>query len=216
MSFGTWCLTLFSFALAAIVAIEAAAFLGLMPGRSAALEWVRKAAVVVGLLPAFGSVAYKGVLFSTTSQPGWKDARWLGGYVVNSAILLGCAEWLLLCILGGQARAADLLRVPLASLMVLNAIPSALLFAELRARAGADRPARALALLVATAGAGFTLVPLALLLAGGHPASMIVAVALILVGALAVRSLLIRIPHAIHDREPRRRGAGQDAPDRLG
>ena len=47
--------------------------------------------------------------------------------------MLGRAEWLLLGILGGQARAASLLRVPLASLMVLNAIPSALLFAELRA-----------------------------------------------------------------------------------
>ena len=43
---------------------------------------------VAGLLPALGSAVYKGVLFSTTSQPGWKDARWLGGYHANSAVVL--------------------------------------------------------------------------------------------------------------------------------
>ena len=37
-------------------------------------------------------MSYKGVLFSTSSQPGWKDARWLGGYLINSALVLGCAR----------------------------------------------------------------------------------------------------------------------------
>jgi Ni/Fe-hydrogenase subunit HybB-like protein len=216
MSFGTWSLTLFSFPLAAIVAIEAVEWLGLVPGWSVALEWVRKAAVVVALLPAFGSVAYKGVLFSTTSQPGWRDARWLGGYVVNAALLLGCAELLVVSLLGGQARAAAALRIPLATLLVLNVIPSGLLFAELRGALARIDPGGHLAILVLSAGAAFTLIPFALLLANGRRASMIAAVFLILIGALAVRSLVIRIPHAIHDREPRRPGAGRDAPDRLG
>jgi hypothetical protein len=61
-----------------------------------AIEWARKLAVVLGLLPALGSAIYKGVLLSTNAQPGWRDARWLGGYLTNSALLLGCAELLAL------------------------------------------------------------------------------------------------------------------------
>src|SRR5271155_486246 len=70
MSLGTWSLTVYSLPLTLIVTIEAAQELGLLPPGSTALEWVRKSAVVLGLLPAFGSLAYKGVLFSTSSQPG--------------------------------------------------------------------------------------------------------------------------------------------------
>ncbi len=92
MSLGTWSLTVYSLPLTLIVAIEAAQLLRLLPSGSTALEWVRIGAVVFGLLPAFGSVAYKGVLFSTCSQPGWKDARWLGGFMANSALTLGSAS----------------------------------------------------------------------------------------------------------------------------
>ena len=101
MSLGTWSLTVYSLPLTLIVAIEAAQMLHLLPTGSMALEWVRKSAVVFGLLPAFGSVAYKGVLFSTCSQPGWKDARWLGGCMANSALMLGCAELLAVSVLTG-------------------------------------------------------------------------------------------------------------------
>src|SRR2546423_510586 len=78
-----------------------------------ALEWARKAAVVLGLLPALGSALYKGVLLSTNAQPGWRDARWLGGYLANSALLLGCAELLVLAMLLGQERAGGILRTAL-------------------------------------------------------------------------------------------------------
>jgi Ni/Fe-hydrogenase subunit HybB-like protein len=216
MSFGTWSLTLFSFPLAVIVAIEAVEALDLMPGRSAALEWARKAAVVVGLLPAFGSVAYKGVLFSTSSQPGWKDARWLGGYLVNSAFMLGCAEWVVLSLLGGQARASAALRIPLAILLVLNAIPSGLLFADLRAALSRINDDANLAILVPAAYVGATLVTLLLLLASDRPASMIVAVSLILIWAVAIRWLIIKIPHAIPGRAGGPHVAGRDAADSAG
>ena len=94
MSLGTWSLTVYSLPLTLIVAIEAAQALDLLPPGSTAPEWVRRSAVVFGLLPAFGSLAYKGVLFSTCSQPGWKDARWLGGFMANSALTLGCVQLL--------------------------------------------------------------------------------------------------------------------------
>ena len=123
MSLGTWSLTVYSLPLTLIVAIEAAQVLGLLPSGSIALEWVRKSAVVFGLLPAFGSLAYKGVLFSTSSQPGWKDARWLGGWMANSALMLGCAELLAVSVLTGHARAAAALRTVAAVLALTQPDP---------------------------------------------------------------------------------------------
>ena len=70
MSLGTWSLTLYSLPLTLIVAIEIAQALNLLPPWSTALERMRQSAVVVGLLPAFGSLAYKGVLFSTMLATG--------------------------------------------------------------------------------------------------------------------------------------------------
>ena len=65
----------------------------------------RKAAVAGGIPFAFGSAAYKGVLFSTTSQPGWKDARWFGAYLVNSALLLGAGQLLVIAEVSSDFRA---------------------------------------------------------------------------------------------------------------
>ena len=99
MSLGTWSLTVYSLPLTLIVAIEAAQMLGLLPPGRSHWSGYARLAVVFGLLPAFGSLAYKGVLFSTSSQPGWKDARWLGGFMANSALMLGCAELLAISVL---------------------------------------------------------------------------------------------------------------------
>src|SRR3984893_2085514 len=126
MSLGTWCLTIYSIPLTVATAVS------LFPADWAALAWVRKGAIVLGLLPALGSAVYKGVLLSTNSQPGWRDARWLGGYLTNSALLLGCAQMLALAVLMGQERAAAILRTALGLLLVLNVIPLGLLLANLR------------------------------------------------------------------------------------
>src|SRR5215470_11445370 len=126
MSLGTWCLTIYSLPLTIAAAIS------LLPAASTTLEWVRRLAVVVGLLPALGSAVYKGVLGSTSSQPGWKDARWLGGYLTNSALLLGCAEMLVLSLWMNNASAVAILRPALALLVVLNLLPLCLLGFDLR------------------------------------------------------------------------------------
>src|SRR5580658_961788 len=105
MSVGTWCLTIFSLPLTAAAALSVLSEMGID------FEWARILAVVVGLLPAFGSAAYKGVLISTNAQPGWTDARWMGGYLTNSAVQMGCGELLLLSALMGQAHATAILRI---------------------------------------------------------------------------------------------------------
>src|SRR5438445_13323155 len=135
MSLGTWCLTMFA------VPLTVAAALSLLQAGGMTLAWVRRLVVVIGLLPALGSAVYKGVLLSTNAQPGWKDARWLGGYLTNSAILLGCATMLVLAVLLGQASATALLRPALGLLVLLNALFLLLLLGALRtARARIYRP----------------------------------------------------------------------------
>jgi hypothetical protein len=119
-------------------------------------------------------------LFSTSSQPAWKDARWLGGYLTNSAFLLGCAVLLALAILSGQERATALLRLSLVPLLLLNLAVAGLLAADLRASAD-GRFFLALA-------AG-TLLPLGLL-----PVAALAAIGLILAGSVAVRVLIVGLP----------------------
>src|ERR1700735_826426 len=126
MSVGTWCLTIFSLPLTAAAALSLLAELGMD------FEWARILAVVVGLLPGFGSAAYKGVLLSTNAQPGWKDARWLGGYLTNSALLIGCAELLVLSALMKDTQATAILRTAFIVLLLLNVIPLGLLFRNLQ------------------------------------------------------------------------------------
>src|SRR5271154_6090796 len=126
MSLGTWCLTIFSLPLTAAAGLSLLAILGWD------FEWARITAVVLGLVPGFGSAAYKGVLLSTNAQPGWKDARWMGGYLTNSALLMGCGELLVLAAVMQQGQAVHILRTAFIVLLVLNVIPLGLLFANLR------------------------------------------------------------------------------------
>ncbi len=200
MSLGTWSLTVYSLPLTLIVAIEAAQALNLLPPGSIVLEWVRKLAVIVGFLPAFGSLAYKGVLFSTSSQPGWKDARWMGGFMVNSALMLGCAEMLAVSVLTGHSKAAASLRTVLMLLLPLNIIPAGLLFAEFHKtllRLHRDRQVYLASVLLFVGG---TLIPLVLLLMGDSAPGILGAASLILLGSLAIRSLIIKIPHASREK----------------
>jgi Ni/Fe-hydrogenase subunit HybB-like protein len=189
MSLGTWCLTIFSFPLTVV------AVLSVLQDRGPTLEWVRKLAVVLGLLPALGSAVYKGVLLSTNAQPGWRDARWLGGYLTNSAFLLGSGTLLALSILTGQGRAAATLRTALGLLLVLNAITLGLLIANLRPVLGRIYTRRRLWRIGALTFGGGTLVPLGLVLVGGSPPLMLGAGMFILLGSLVIRFLIIRIPH---------------------
>src|ERR1700761_780469 len=188
MSVGTWCLTIFSLPLTAAAGLSVLSLLGWD------FKWARIIAVVMGLLPGFGSAAYKGVLLSTNAQPGWKDARWLGGYLTNSALLMGCGELLVLSALMGQSQATAILRTAFIVLLVLNVIPLGLLFANLR-------PAHALlytreqqwrvGLLIA-AGA---LIPLGLMLLNGGLLFILVAVIVLLVESWLIRFLYVKIPH---------------------
>jgi Ni/Fe-hydrogenase subunit HybB-like protein len=190
MSLGTWCLTIYSLPLTVAAAIS------LLPGVWMTLEWVRRLAVIVGLLPALGSAVYKGVLLSTNAQPGWKDARWLGGYLTNSALVLGCAEMLVLSVLMKHASAAAMLRPALGLLLVLNLIPLCLLLGDLRTTLSRIYTRRELYGVVALSLGGGVLIPLFLLFVVGSLLFTLSAVMFILLGSLVIRFVIIKLPHA--------------------
>ena len=188
MSVGTWSLTIFSLPLTAAAGLSLLALLGFD------FEWARILAVVAGLLPGFGSAAYKGVLLSTNAQPGWKDARWLGGYLTNSALLMGCAELLVLSALMGQPQATAILRTAFIVLLVLNVIPMGLLFANLQPTHAQlytrEQQWRAGALIAVG-----TLIPLGLMLFNGGLLFILVAVIFLLAESWFIRFLYVKIPH---------------------
>jgi DMSO reductase anchor subunit len=193
MSLGTWCLTAFSLPLTLIVAIN------ILPGLRSALGWLHLPAVIVGLLPALGSMVYKGVLFSTSSQPGWKDARWLGGYLVNSALLLGVAELLALALIGGNGHAAAILRQVLGLMLLLNLFPLSLLLVELTPALSRSYDRAALIRLATiTLGLGM-LVPLGLSIVTQERLPLLVGVTLIFAGSLVIRFTIVKLPHHPHE-----------------
>src|SRR6516165_3820272 len=189
MSVGTWCLTIFSLSLTAAAGLSVLAELGLD------FEWARILAVILGLLPAFGSAAYKGVLLSTNAQPGWKDARWLGGYLTNSALLMGCAELLILSALMGQTQAIAVLRSAFIVLLVLNLIPLGLLFANLQpthARLYTRGQQWRVGMLIFVAG---VLIPMGLTLLNGGLLFIFGSVIFLLSMSWVIRFVYIKIPH---------------------
>ncbi len=180
MSLGVWSLTAYS------LPLSVAALLSLLPG-GGIVEGVRKGAVFVGIVPALASAVYKGVLLSTSAQPGWREARWLGGYLTSAAVVLGCAQMIVLAYLTGQPSVAQVLRPALGLLLVVHAVPALLLGVELRrGQRGLD---------MRLAGVATVLLPLSLLLVGEQPVWMVTAALLIILGNLAARFVLVQLPH---------------------
>ena len=149
-------------------------------------------------MPALGAAVYKGVLFSTTAQPGWSTARWLGPYLSNSALVLGAAELLFLAIVMGPPKAVVVLRLALTLLLLLNLVGLGLLLADLRAALSHAHSPDVLAIIGAVVVVAGLLVPL-WLLALGAPRQMVAAVLFILLGAIVVRFEIVRLPHLLGD-----------------
>ncbi|HKT60777.1 MAG TPA: NrfD/PsrC family molybdoenzyme membrane anchor subunit [Gemmatimonadales bacterium] len=190
MSLGSWALTAYSVPLTLLVLLD------LLHAGGGGAEGLRLVLLVLGLVLAVAVAAYKGVLFSTTAQRGWGDARWLGGYLINSALVLGAAEALLIAVAKDQPAAAAALRVALRLLLLLNLVALVLLLGDIRGPLARARHRGMLVLIGALALLGGILVPL-VLLGVDRPAALTAALLLILLGAVIVRLEMVRLPHAL-------------------
>jgi formate-dependent nitrite reductase membrane component NrfD len=197
MSVGVWSLSLYG-PLLALAAV--AAWLGYPVAR-----WLGLAALV----PAMGVLAYKGVLFSCTSQPGLRDGRWLAAHLASSGLMLGAAALTWLAV-GVQPLALPALRTVLAALIVPACVTLALLLPNVWAQARVRHPPGVRAVIAAgVVGAGL-LLPLAMLVSSRGAAAAFLAAVLVLVGGLVLRHFIVRLPEPV-DRsreQPRLQSAG--------
>lgn len=192
MSVGVWTIALFtaiSFAACAAVLLDAPPV-------------VLTVLAAAGLAPALVVSLYKGVLLSTTAQPGWRKMRWLGAAFATSAMASGAAMMLLLAWRIGDAHAAHAMRIMMGWLLVLSAVTVRLVMGQ-PARSGhlaepAPSPVafqrRAMIYtLFMVGGIGAPIVLAAI--AAARPALGIAAAMLALAGAAVSRHFLVTIPH---------------------
>jgi Ni/Fe-hydrogenase subunit HybB-like protein len=205
MSVGTWCLTIYSLPLTLLAVVSLLNWpvfdrvRDLVPsGALSLLEWLRKPAVVFAILPAIGSVVYKGVLISTNSQPGWKQARWLGGYLTSAAPLLGATILLFLALLLKQDRAVATLRICLIPLLVLNFVVLVLLYRDVRRALESRWEIRQRrGIVIVSIGCGL-IGPLVLWPFARAVVAALILVASILAAGVFIRHVIVLLPHPPH------------------
>ncbi|MBX9679264.1 MAG: polysulfide reductase NrfD [Gemmataceae bacterium] len=194
MSLGTWFLNAFALSITGIVALQTFQWLGVLPNDAPWIATTQRVLAALGLPLAFGVAAYKGVLFSTTAQPGWRIARWLGAYHILSAMavglwtLLALAAWLEMERVRPLAVAACV--VLLASVVAYGAI-----VVEMKSALRIRYPAAqrwTLHLVIAVIG-GVIPACAAFL---ESTSVVIVCTLSTMVGALASRFLIVMLPHA--------------------
>ncbi len=188
MSLGVWSLTVYS------VPLTVAALFSVLP-QGNLVRGVRLVAVIVGLLPALASVIYKGVLLSTTAQPGWKDARWLAGYHTFSAVLLGCAVMIVLAYITDQPPAIEKLRWALVILLAIQAIPAALFSAELGPTARRVFTAIDWSAVIFGGLVVGMILPFLIAILTGESVWLLVAALLVIAGGVPVRFAIVYLPH---------------------
>jgi len=197
MSVGVWSLSLVMILLLPVVLISV---IGWFTDVSSGLETVATVFVGLAIVPAFGALAYKGVLFSITAQPGWRDARWLGSYVCTSGLALGSSVLLLIAVVAGSTEAVRPLRTATLVLVALSAVTLVLVHGDIRSEwrlRSTPRHRRSLGAAVLLLG---FVVPVTLLAIGTSTVTCGVVVALLVVAGYLLRAELVAIPHApLHD-----------------
>ncbi|HEY2487546.1 MAG TPA: NrfD/PsrC family molybdoenzyme membrane anchor subunit [Candidatus Binataceae bacterium] len=156
---------------------------------------------IAGLIPALIVAAYKGVLLSTTAQPGWRTMRWLGAAFALSGISMGAAILLAIASNASDLGATRILRFILMWLLVLNALAVRRILGRVD-MAGhlSDLGSHSTASRVGLHYTGFIVVGLGLpivlcALSKGASAVDAAIVLIVLAGALLSRHYLVMLPH---------------------
>ncbi len=180
MSVGVWTLSTFTF-----IAFFASAATILRLSNSI-LELI----AAIGLIPALIAGTYKGVLLSTTAQPGWSRMRWLGATFSISSATIGLAVMIAAAELFGPAP--QTLRVCLvATLFLLGFGVGEALEQVYRRTRNLMRSGARFALFITLIWPAVTMV--------GRPVVLLdwSAVASILIHAILFRRLLVVTPHRL-------------------
>lgn len=191
MSLGVWGISIY-----AMFAFGCAA---MATARIEALEKIQLIVATVGIVPALFVGLYKGVLFSTSAQPVWRDARWLGTELAVSAGIIGAATMLLVAMVIGAKEPIRPLRTALAALSAVELVALALF---LNAAAGSivGRLGKPRWLVVyLSIGLGGLVTPGLIAAVTADSTALLCAAVLALGGALVSRHYLIILPHEERD-----------------
>lgn len=90
---------------------------------------------VFAVMGATVVICYKGVVFSCSSQPGVRDARWLTTFMVSDSLLMGLALYLLITLLFAPAATAIALIMPFVILVCVRCGAFGLLWQDVKRRA---------------------------------------------------------------------------------
>ncbi|MDG1264813.1 MAG: polysulfide reductase NrfD [Ilumatobacter sp.] len=192
MSVGVWALSAFM-ACAAVPAL-----VGVVNWFAEPPSWIGGVALVmatIALMPAFGGLLYKGVLFSTTAQPGWRDARWLGAYLCTSGLWSGASVSVLIAVIVGEDAVTDTTKWAAAVLAVLSIVPMWLLREDLEPEMKIRYTPRRRRLFAVVA----LVIPVAVAVVGvAAPAAMAALVGLMgaLIVSWVVRSAVVDLPQS--------------------
>lgn len=91
--------------------------------------------IVMASIGAVVVICYKGVVFSCSSQPGLKDARWLTPFMVSDSLLMGLGLYTLILVFFFSSQAAISLLIPFVVLIIARCIAFSLLWQNVRQRA---------------------------------------------------------------------------------
>jgi hypothetical protein len=197
MSVGVWSLSLLMITLVPVVVVSAIGWFTDVPS---GLDTVATVFTGLAIVPAFGGIAYKGVLFSVTAQPGWRDARWFGAYICSSGPAMGSALLLLIAGLAQSAETVKPLRATTLALVVVSAVTLALLDRDLRPELRLRFAPGRRRLVDAGVVLGALVVPVTLLVLSTDTWTCAVAAASIVATAFAVRVVFVSIPHTAPQR----------------
>lgn len=187
MSTGVWAISLY-----AIIAFAAFVLAIADPPQ---ITFARTLIGAIGVFPALYVGAYKGVLLSTTAQPGWKNARWLGAELSISSGMLGAASLLLIAILTSAAPAIHGYRATLILMLLFELGATGIFLAQTGVViARGFGFARTILFYGLALGAGVIL-PLIIAMAARQNAALAAAAVLAMLGALAFRYHLVMMPH---------------------
>jgi Ni/Fe-hydrogenase subunit HybB-like protein len=185
MSIGVWSIVVFSF-----VSFLCCAISILLIGETALFVLS-----LIGLPFALAVANYKGVLLSTTAQPGWSSMRWLGALLSISAGAMGVAILLAIAALVRANHTAAFLREAMIWILAAYAIVYVALEREgdqwTRGARRAFPAGMWLTLLVGI------IVPLAIAILAPAPATDVIAALCVIAGSAAFRDVLVKIPHRL-------------------
>ena len=126
------------------VTVALLATIGLPPEVVVVLDVLFRLFAVLALIAACVVICYKGVVFSCTSQPGLKKARWLTCWVASDALTMGMGLLIVLSLVFGQIAAVEALIIPFIALIVFRCFTYALVSTNAPPRCTLRRFSRAM------------------------------------------------------------------------